>query len=303
MAAMSTARSQEAAGLCSAVPMFTPELRHEGRKSQERAESAEQSQASPAVQVIASRTASPSICAFGGGLKLGGADAWEVPALPGFAFQEGSFWSGLLHISPQLALARVWPGELRGVDTIGQVGRCGFTSMQQLALSTLPRLLRLGRSSRGREVGEVLDLVLGGWSLGSRPAAHAASQLEACGLTLRAVFALDDRRKLPFVATPSEPLPASSSMSITAATNNMLCASEPAPQFRISALCVDFVCPTSAMVIGGVNYAQTFQDDRELAARRALYASCVEVAILPDASHFAVGVDHAWDVSRRILGS
>lgn len=160
----------------------------------------------------------PTICAFTGGLRLAAAnaDAW-------------------------VELSKAWPGEVQGVDTMAQVNCLALTSLEQLALlHGLPQILRQRCTHEG-----ALDLLLGAWSLGARPAAHVAACLEVFGFTVPGMFSLDDRRKLPFRPCPDETVGAHPSMMLSVETVRLLCDAEPAPRFRLSTRSLEFVCPLS----------------------------------------------------------
>eukprot|EP00913_Durusdinium_trenchii_P026160 g24541.t1 len=73
-----------------------------------------------------------------------------------------------------------------------------------------------------------VQVSLAGWSLGARAATRFAGVLERMGSCVRGIFALDDRRKLPF--SPAE---AQQSIGLV----GLLCAAETVPAFRASALC------------------------------------------------------------------
>lgn len=116
------------------------------------------------------------------------------------------------------AVASTWSGQVFGIELVSQVHRAGFTSLGQLALAAPP------------------CAVVVGWSLGARAATSLGALRERLGLEVKALIALDDRRKLPF-AGPIAPITIGGPMACTVATVNMLSAAEAAPGFRGSALC------------------------------------------------------------------
>eukprot|EP00931_Biecheleriopsis_adriatica_P041276 TRINITY_DN23612_c0_g3_i1.p2 TRINITY_DN23612_c0_g3~~TRINITY_DN23612_c0_g3_i1.p2 ORF type:complete len:108 (-),score=28.56 TRINITY_DN23612_c0_g3_i1:754-1077(-) len=75
------------------------------------------------------------------------------------------------------------------------------------------------------------DLILGGWSLGSRLALHAAGILEACSVPVRFVFFFDDR--IPLGSPPGPPS--------KGALQALHC--EASKAFRLAAAGLNFSCP------------------------------------------------------------
>ncbi|CAK9059979.1 unnamed protein product [Durusdinium trenchii] len=142
------------------------------------------------IQCLPSPAASTCpIYAFSGGLRLG--NSWT-------------------------ALSGVWNGAIYGIDLVSQVLQSSFTSMEQMSLVL----------SNVHDPN--VQVSLAGWSLGARAATRFAGVLERMGSCVRGIFALDDRRKLPF--SPAE---AQQSIGLV----GLLCAAETVPAFRASALC------------------------------------------------------------------
>ncbi|CAJ1458669.1 unnamed protein product [Effrenium voratum] len=106
------------------------------------------------------------------------------------------------------------------------------------------------------------------------------------GCGIRGLVALDDRRKLPWAASPELRQAVTDHMH-TVATVDILCAAENAPSFRLTGAC-DVGCALSPL-LSEADWTRTFQEDPELASRRALYSSA-ETRTL-DAGHFDVGVE------------
>ncbi|CAJ1339538.1 unnamed protein product [Effrenium voratum] len=115
------------------------------------------------------------------------------------------------------------------------------------------------------------------------------------GCGIRGLVALDDRRKLPWAASPESRQAVTDHMH-TVATVDILCAAENAPSFRLTGAC-DVGCALSPL-LSEADWTRTFQEDPELASRRALYSSA-ETRTL-DAGHFDVGISCVWDVSLKI---
>lgn len=80
-----------------------------------------------------------------------------------------------------------------------------------------------------------------------------------------------------------------------------LCDWESVPRLRAGSCCLEFMCPLTNLQDGV--WSTLFQADAQVEERRALCAGSAGAHVFPDADHFAVGIDHAWDIARQIRGS
>mmetsp|Transcript_12140 Transcript_12140/g.21546 ORF Transcript_12140/g.21546 Transcript_12140/m.21546 type:complete len:93 (-) Transcript_12140:178-456(-) len=72
------------------------------------------------------------------------------------------------------------------------------------------------------------------------------------------------------------------------------------PRFRRDALTLEFTAPMSPFLYGGADAVRYFKSNLELSARRHLESRSVDFFELPDATHFNIGVDHAWEIASRL---
>eukprot|EP00931_Biecheleriopsis_adriatica_P044868 TRINITY_DN25717_c0_g1_i1.p1 TRINITY_DN25717_c0_g1~~TRINITY_DN25717_c0_g1_i1.p1 ORF type:complete len:200 (+),score=36.40 TRINITY_DN25717_c0_g1_i1:1600-2199(+) len=126
-----------------------------------------------------------------------------------------------------------------------------------------------------------LEILIGGWSIGSHPAVLTASQLEAAGFCVRALFMLDGRLQYP--------------MALGTSAHRML-QRQAASHFRLAAPNVEFSSPLYPCVMLGEDQVRSFGRNEELAARRGLRAVKIQTMSFSDFSHFDIGVAQAWDV-------
>ncbi|OLP85320.1 Phosphoribosyl-ATP pyrophosphatase [Symbiodinium microadriaticum] len=222
------------------------------------------------VATVSTVPAPAALVAFSGGLNLG-ADTWA-------------------------AVASTWSGQVFGIELVSQVHRAGFTSLGQLALAAPP------------------CAVVVGWSLGARAATSLGALRERLGLDVKALIALDDRRKLPF-AGPIAPITIGDAEKLV--LEGLLLAQQrrahgvhggdgehalscrSCPWFSWVCALLDLTCRLSPLKIDRVDWTLSFQDDRSLGPRRALYCRVCRRS-LEEVGHFDVGVACAWDVTQLL---
>lgn len=166
-------------------------------------------------------------------------------------------------------------------------------SFQQfVAISCFPILL---------SHGSVDNAIIGGWSFGSLFAFHSTLELEACIEGPRVMFALDGRFCSP--AKPLSNLGKISSRLCRLLNIHAQVGAEPnetfkmqfvaSPTLRFSTLSFHFTCPRESHMMA----------DDAMKGRYALYTGTGCEHRLPDSQHNTVGVDHFWDLARRLRGA
>jgi len=219
-----------------------------------------------------------------------GGSAMRVYASPGI-FNFGTAFHGL-------DIAHVFPSQF-----------FTFGMMQMLMIGSLPGIKQfvvLVLFSVLLSQGSISNAIIGGWSLGTLLAFHAASELEACSLGPRMVFAFDPRLLLPRPPCFTRVKPSTQRWSREVVgspkrvdysqTSTKEFAEVPKGRFLIP--CLDFTCRLAP------NERESFfMSDDTIAARLPLYTIGGHVYAFPDAFHETIGVDHMWDIARRLRGS
>eukprot|EP00931_Biecheleriopsis_adriatica_P090008 TRINITY_DN64060_c0_g1_i1.p1 TRINITY_DN64060_c0_g1~~TRINITY_DN64060_c0_g1_i1.p1 ORF type:complete len:194 (-),score=15.19 TRINITY_DN64060_c0_g1_i1:259-840(-) len=126
-----------------------------------------------------------------------------------------------------------------------------------------------------------LEITIGGWSIGSHPAALTARELEVAGFCVRAVFVLDSRIQYP--------------MNLGMSAHRMLQRDATRP-FRLEAPSVEFTSPLYPCWMLGKDQVRSFICNQGLAAIRTLHAVQTQTVSFSDSSHFDIGMEQAWDV-------
>lgn len=193
-----------------------------------------------------------------------------------------------------LDMARALPSQFYTLDMMNMqtVNACS-TVKQFVAVVAMQRMLSQGSPD---------NIIVGGWSLGSNFAFHAAMDFEACMTGVRAVFTLDVRTLAP---TPPGRLATSS--------GTMTVDREFLSRFNMRAMVNVWGLELPRWKLGLQNNMPSFHfscplqaheehallNDETIAARRSFY-SAGDVHHLPNTVHSTIGSDHYWDIARRL---
>lgn len=141
-------------------------------------------------------------------------------------------------------------------------------------------------------------VLLGGWSLGARPARHLAEALERAGCLLRGLFTLDERLIAERRGNSSTP-----SIGSELSAFHVALRGEAGSRFRLRARRYQFNCPRfQELQIGGVDYLRSSASDVLLQRAAALTAEVCQLLRCGEGRHFDLGVSHSWDISQQLRG-
>jgi hypothetical protein len=140
------------------------------------------------------------------------------------------------------------------------------------------------------------NVIVGGWSLGSVFAFHAALELEASISGPRGVFAFDSRG-LPPMGLCRGPRNAHS---ISSANRVSFRARALVDSYSMEVARFRFPAPTHHFTCPRMQHEAALQDNQAVESRCQFYAVTGCVDFLPNSTHMTIGSDHYWDIARRM---
>jgi hypothetical protein len=145
------------------------------------------------------------------------------------------------------------------------------------------------------------NIIFGGWSMGCLFAMVASGFFQLCLVPPRAIFMIENRNTPPYARSlvyrqsegspdqNSRDLKAGGSLKVYRAVNFM----DKMSRIQNDVHCIDFFCETGHLT-------GLVQDMDAVQARHQLHVRGSDLYYFPDTVHNLVGVDHYWDIARRL---
>lgn len=219
-------------------------------------------------------------------------------AMRAYAFSGGVLLGARSNSWPHVE--KTWPGLFVALDGLSAAVAGSFTSLPQLfSVRNLPAFLQHGPPE---------EAVIGGWSIGANEMQEVMAVLAASARGVRAAFALDPRCSLPIQAqifkttaglSLDRVISADFSRRITDRGGVLLTSSSGALRWRAPCRGLWFATPYFVDPKSGSNLAGFQPDDVNMERCEATMGTVTRLEA-STSNHFLIGMDHAWDISRRL---